>query len=39
MPADSVVFGHIKSECEQILYDVANKIFTAKEYNQTAVAT
>jgi hypothetical protein len=33
MPGDSVVFGHIKAESDQILYDVANKIFTAKEYN------
>lgn len=39
MPADSVVFGHIKSESEQILFDVANKIFTAKDYNQTSAAT
>jgi hypothetical protein len=39
MPADSVVFGHIKIETEQILYTVCNKIFGTKEYNQTLVAT
>ena len=39
MPSDSVVFGHIKVEAEQILYTVCNKIFSNKEYNQTLVAT
>jgi hypothetical protein len=39
MPSDSVVFGHIKIETEQILYTVCNKIFGTKEYNQTLVAT
>ena len=39
MPSDSVVFGHIKSETEQIIFNVCNKIFGVKEYNQTMVAT
>jgi hypothetical protein len=33
MPSDSVVFGHIKSEVEQILQIVCAKIFSMKEYN------
>ncbi|CDW77128.1 UNKNOWN [Stylonychia lemnae] len=35
----SVVFGHIRVECEQILNQVCAKIFQNKEYNQTSVAT
>lgn len=39
MPSDSVVFGHLRVEAEQILYTVTNKIFSNKDYNQTLVAT
>ena len=39
MPSDSVVFGSVKKECDQILYDVGNKIFTNREYNEVSVAT
>ena len=39
MPSDSVVFGHIRGEVEQLLFAVCNKLFGTKEYNQTTVAT
>ena len=39
MPSDSVVFGHLRAEAEQIIYQACTKIFAAKEYNQTLVAT
>ena len=39
MPSDSVVFGHIKAEAEQLITQVCSKIFANKEYNQTTVAT
>jgi hypothetical protein len=39
MPQDSVVFGHIKQEAEQLIFKAATKVFGTKEYNQTLVAT
>lgn len=39
MPQDSVVFGHIRQESEQLIHMVCTKIFGTKEYNQTQVAT
>ena len=33
MPQDSVVFGHIRGECENILNALCTKIFGNKEYN------
>jgi dynein light chain Tctex-type 1 len=38
MPSDSVVFGHIRQESEQLIFNVCNKLFGTKEYNQTLVA-
>lgn len=39
MPSDSVVFGHIRHEADTLIFNVCNKIFNTKEYNQTLVAT
>jgi|LauGreDrversion4_2_1035121.scaffolds.fasta_scaffold94615_1 hypothetical protein len=33
MPQDSVVFGHIKQEAEQLIFKAAQKVFGNKEYN------
>ena len=33
MPADSVLFGDIKSECEALIQKVCTRHFKGKEYN------
>ena len=38
MPQDSVVFSHIKTEAEQLLFDVCTSIFGGKDYNQALIA-